>query len=192
MSEAIAALAGVALGAVFTLVRDWLTDRRTDRRRDADAAAERVRFERDIIGELLVGLQLWVNSMENRKYVLDQQRKGREIDWERFRKYVADEETFRAILARARVSIQNPQARPYIDALRKQLLMMSRLMYGAAEGYGYSRLEARFDTFRGLAGEANRELEKAALGWDGIPPPSVTSPVDPPAAAAGVGLTDAR
>lgn len=67
MSEAIAALAGVALGAVFTLVRDWLNGRRADRLREAHAAAERVRFERDIVGELLVGLHLWVTSVANRK-----------------------------------------------------------------------------------------------------------------------------
>jgi hypothetical protein len=175
MSEAIAALAGVALGAAFTLARDWLAGRRDDKVRREQAARDRVRFEADILGELLVGLHLWVNSMENRKYALDQHRKGQgDINPERFQKYLADEEIFRAILARARVSIQNPCARPHIDALRRQLLMMSRLMNGATEGYGFSRLEARFETFQEVAGEANRELEKAALGWDGIPPPSVT------------------
>jgi hypothetical protein len=171
MSEAIAALVAVFLTAGFALIRDWLTVRRDERVRKQQAAGDRVRFERDIIGELLVGLHLWVNSVANRKYAIERQRKGQgEINLERFQKYLADEETFRAILARARVSVQNPQARPHIDALREQLLIMSRLVSAATEGYGYSNLEARFETFQGVAGEANRELEKAALQWDGTAP----------------------
>lgn len=153
MSEAIAALAGVVLAGGFSLAQYWLTGRRDDKIRREQEAKERVRYERDMVGELLVGLHLWVNSVENRKFALNQHRQGRgEINAERFQKYLADEETFRAILARARVSIRNPQARPHIDALRNQLLIMSRLMNAATDGYGFSSLESRFETFQGVAG----------------------------------------
>jgi hypothetical protein len=177
MSEAIAALVGVALTALFTLLRDWLGGRRDDKVRWVQAAAERVRFERDIIGELLVGLHLWITSLANRKYAFDKLRSGQgEIRAERYQKYHADAEAFAAILSRARVSVQNPAARPYIRSLQQQLETMSLLMNLVAEGREVSDFEAKFVESQEQAAQANRGLEEAALQWDGVVPSATAWP----------------
>ena len=173
MSEAIAALVGVALGAAFTLVRDWMNGRRADRTREANTAAERVRFERDIVGELLVGLQLWVTSVANRKWAFDQLRKGNidnsrfVIDAERFRKYHADAETFAAALSRARVSIQNPAARTHLADLRVWHQRMALMLSIMAEGSEIKEFAMVYEEYEKAMAAANRGLEEAALQWDG-------------------------
>jgi hypothetical protein len=158
----------VVLAAAFSLVRDWLIGRRDDQQRKADAAEKRIQYERDIIGELIVGLHFLQTSVVNRKRAFDAFHRGQgEINPERFQKYLADAEAFVAVLSRARVSVQNPGVRPHLDALRQQALRMSGLLNLVAEGMDVADFEARFEEFQTVTSEANRGLEDAALRWDG-------------------------
>lgn len=175
----ISAAVGGVLVWFGTFLQHRLTVQRDDRQREAEARASRIQMEREIIGELIAEMYQWANAVANLGVTYEQARRTRSsaaVDVERFRKHQDDLRPFAAALARARVSVQNPAARPALEALRKQHLAMSTLLNQEAAGSPAPDYLEQFRRFQQVLGEVNQQLEEAALRWDGVLPPRSPEP----------------
>jgi hypothetical protein len=150
-----------------TFLQHRLTVKREGRRWDVEARASRVQFERDTIAELIAEMHRWANSVANLRVAYELGRQELPIDRDRFRKYQDELHLFAIALARARVSVQNPAARPPLESLRGQHIVMAALLNREASGSPSPESVARFEYFQRVLAEANQQLEEAALRWNG-------------------------
>lgn len=160
--------ATVAWGGAY--LQHTLTARREDKLRKSEQKARRVQDDKDAVADLLAAMFGWHSAVVNLSQAYAAAARGATVDVDRIREYQEMGEGFGVVLARARLAVRNPAARPPLDALRIQHVKMSGHMSLGALGIPSDDFNKDFREFREVSGKAWQQLESACLQWDGSLP----------------------